>query len=277
MSFCCKEQDIYICYNNLTITSFLERGYRLKNIKNVKISVLSILLILLLVVIMPMYLLGYGLYQWGYQMTTTGITQSLHTRASFFITTFETELIRIRNVHQECLNDKDLYYYVNASAIMDLPTSLNSLLSIEKRLGLVQHSSAYIEDVILWMPKLSHMISSTKGIVQANEGWREIVQAPYISNEAGLSVYDGHLYMYATYPPGQSYPGYLPQYVLAIRLSNERMLDDLLSFNLYPESGTLLQSENQLFQLKTGRDIGVTGIQSKEEISIQPFHSNQHE
>lgn len=249
----------------------------MSKLSRVRISVLTILLILFLVVILPMYLLGYGIYQWGYRMTTNEIIQSLHTRESFVITTLDTELQRIRKVHQECLNDSDLYYYVNALPIMSRSERLSSLLSIEKRLRLVQDSSAYIEEVTLWMPRLAQMISSSRGVDPATDDWRVLMDVPVISQAAGLSVYDGNLYLCAAYPPGIWYPGYVPQYILAVRLSNERILEDLAAFNLYPDSGTLLQSEDQAFQLITGRDIGLTGDESGNGLSIRTFSTESGE
>jgi two-component system sensor histidine kinase YesM len=232
--------------------------------------VLAILLILLLAVIFPMYALGYGIYQWGYRMTTDEIAQSLHARASFVIATLDAELQRIRNVHQECLNDPDLYYYVNALSIMSPYERLSSLLSIEKRLALVRDSSAYIEEVTLWMPRLPHMISSSRGVGPATDGWQALMGAPVISPMAGLSVYEGGLCLCAAYPPGIWRPDYAPQYVLAIRISNGRIMEDLASFNLYPDSGTLLQSEDQAFRLQTGRDIGLTSNESGNESGNAP-------
>ncbi len=243
----------------------------------VRISVLTILLILFLVVILPMYALGYGLYQWGYRMTTDEITLSLHTKASFIMTTLDTELHRIRKVHQECLNDSDLYYYVNALSIMSRSKRASSLLSIDKRLGLVQDSSSYVEEVTLWMPRQSLMITSSRGVDPATDDWRALMDAPVISDAAGLSVYDGDLYLCEVYPPGIWYPGYVPQYILAVRLSNERIIEDLAAFNLYSGSGTLLQSEDQAFQLITGRDIGLTGDESGDGLPVCSFSTESGE
>lgn len=239
----------------------------MSKLSGIRIPVLVMLLILALVVILPIYLLGYGIYQWGYRMTTNEITQSLYTRASFVITTLDTEFNRIRKLHLECLNDSDLYYYVNALSIMSRYEQLSSLLSIEKRLALIQDSSTYIEEVTLWMPRLPHMISASRGVDPATDDWRAIMDAPAISPMAGLSVYNGSLYLCAAYPPGAREPGYVPQYILAIRFSNEGIMEDLLTFNLYPDSGTLLQSADRKFQLNTGRDIGVTGGESAERFS----------
>lgn len=227
--------------------------------KRPRTSVFMVLVTLFAVVMLPLYLLGYGIYQWGYQMTTDEITQSIYTRASFFTGTLETEIQRIRTVHQECLNDSDLYYYVNSLGIMDSYEKLTGLLDIAKRLELVHNSSAYIKDVKLWMPRTPKMVTSSRGVVTMTNGWRELMDAPLLSEQTGLLEYEGELYFCAPYPSGINYDNYLPQYVLAVQLSSEKISEELMSFNLYPEAGTLLQANGRDFHLVTGQDIGVTG------------------
>lgn len=222
-------------------------------------SVFMVLVTLFAVVMLPMYLLGYGIYQWGYQMTTDEITQSIYTRASFFTNTLEEEIQRIRTVHQECLNDSDLYYYINALSIMGSYEKLTGLLNIVKRLELVHNSSAYIEDVKLWMPRASRMATSSRGVESMAGDWRGLMDAPVISPGTGLRVYEGELYFCSPYPSGINYEEHVPQYVLAVQLSNDKITEELMSFNLYPEAGTLLQSGNEDFRLMTGEDIGITG------------------
>jgi len=227
--------------------------------KRPRTSVFTVLVTLFAVVMLPMYLLGYGIFQWGYQMTTDEITQSIYTRASFFTNTLESEIQRIRTVHQECLNDSDLYYYVNSLSIMGSYEKLTGLLNIVKRLELVHNSSAYIKDVKLWMPRIPRMVTSSGGVESMMGDWQKLLDAPVISPSTGLMVYEGELYFCSSYPAGISYTNNLPQYVLAVQLSNEKISEELMGFNLYPEAGTLLQATEQDFHLETGQDIRITG------------------
>lgn len=227
--------------------------------KRPRTSVFMVLVTLFAVVMLPLYLLGYGIYQWGYQMTTDEITQSVYTRASFFTGTLEEEILRIRTVHQECLNDSDLYYYVNSLGIMGSYEKISGLLDIVKRLELVHNSSAYIKDVKLWMPRVSRMVTSSKGVESMMGDWQELMDAPVVSEGTGLLVHKGELYFCSPYPSGINYEDKLPQYVLAVQLSSDKISEELMSFNLYPEAGTLLQATQQDFRLLMGQDIGVTG------------------
>ncbi|MDF2485228.1 MAG: signal transduction histidine kinase, LytS, partial [Herbinix sp.] len=73
-------------------------------------SVFLILLSIFIAVITPMYILCYGIYQWGKNLTTNEITHSLNSHSLFFITTLEDEIDRIKQQQYECLNDESLFY-----------------------------------------------------------------------------------------------------------------------------------------------------------------------
>lgn len=240
------------------------------NRRRPKQSVFLLLIALFMIVVLSIYLLGFGLYQWGYNMTTDEITQSMRARTDFFINTLESEIQRIRQVHQECLHDDNLYYYVNASGIMRKYEDVTNLLNIQKRLELVYDSSAYISDVKLWMPRLPHMISASKGVEPGEDAWRDLIDAPVIASEAGLSIYEGRLYLVSTYPIGRGVHDTTPLYVLCIELSGEKIVEDMMSFNTYPEAGTQLRIPERDLRMLAGRDIGIaTDVPSVPEKAIQ--------
>lgn len=224
---------------------------------NKKRSVFILLLGLFLVVTMPLYLLGAGMYQWGYTMTGREITQSLYTRTSFFMHTLEEEIRRIRQVHQECLNDDIFYYYANASSIMTTHERVKNLLDMQKRLNMVQDSSAYIADVTLWMPQLPHMVSAGRGVDPSEDGWKALLEAQTHSSESGLIYHDGSLYLCASYPLSSHFSDITPAYILAIRLSAEKIAEEMMGFNMYPGAGTLLEIPSIGFSVLEGSDIGL--------------------
>ena len=127
-------------------------------------SVFVMLLSIFLVVMIPMYILGFGIYSWGYGMTRQEITNSLDSTVSYYIRTLESEIRRIRDLQFECLNDANLFYYVNASQIMSQFQRISALLSLQNRLGVMRNSSQYILDAILYLPRNGKMISAKGGV-----------------------------------------------------------------------------------------------------------------
>lgn len=224
---------------------------------NKKRSVFIVIIIVFIVIIMPIYMLSFGLYQWGYTLTNREIVQSMYTRSTFFMNTLENEIRRVNQVLQECLNDDDLYYYANAATIMTMQERVKNLLAIQKRLDMVYDSFAYIADVILWMPQLPHMISAQRGVDPMQEGWESLLQELVYDSASALIEHEDELYLCAAYPVNPRFSDILPAYILAIRLSSEKIAEEMLNFNMYPGSGTMFQLSGNDFRLLVGNDIGL--------------------
>ena len=117
-----------------------------------KKSFFFILFSMFMILVTSIYILGFGIYQWGREMTTNEILQSLDSRSAFFMKTLEKEIIRIRQLQYECLNDENLFYYVNASFIMTDYERISALLSMKARLSVMQNSSSYIKNASIGSP-----------------------------------------------------------------------------------------------------------------------------
>lgn len=227
--------------------------------RRLKKSFYIILLSAFLAVIAPIYVLGYGIYQWGYEMTTNEILQSLNTRSSFFMKTLETEITRIRRLQYECLNDAGLFYFANASQIMDRFDYFEALLSLRERLGVMYNSSAYIANVNVYIPHMEKMVSAVNGVNPITDEWMRIVSAKADASEAGIIYLDGEMYLCAAYPTIPANPESPPLYLLIIQLSSRDIMDMIMSFNLYPEGGTMLTNPGQDHSMIVGDDIGLAG------------------
>ncbi len=216
-----------------------------------KRSVFVMLLSIFLVVMIPMYILGFGIYSWGHGMTRQEITNSLNSTVSFYIRTLESEIQRIRDLQFECLNDSNLFYYVNASHIMSQFQRVSALLSLQNRLSVMRDSSHYILDAILYLPRNGRMISAKGGVDELSDAWKPIVAAKADESAAGIIYKDGRLYLGAAYPVLPADPDATPLYILIIELSTKDIQDFLLSFNLYEDGGTVLYNERQDYRLSS--------------------------
>ncbi len=216
-----------------------------------KRSVFVMLLSIFLVVMIPMYILGFGIYSWGHGMARQEITNSLNSTVSFYIRTLETEIQRIRDLQFECLNDSNLFYYVNASSIMSQFQRVSALLSLQNRLSVMRDSSHYILDAILYLPRNGKMISAKGGVDELSDAWKPIVAAKADKSAAGIIYVDGRLYLGAAYPVLPADPDATPLYILIIELSTKDVQEFLLSFNLYQSGGTVLYNETQDYRLSS--------------------------
>ncbi len=220
-------------------------------------SVFLILLCIFTAVITPMYILCYGIYQWGMKLTTNEITQSLNSHSRFFITTLEDEIVRIKQLQYECLNDENLFYLANAWGIMSRFERVNYMLTAQKRLQQLYSSSAYIANVNLWIPGLDRTISAKNGVDTITNEWEYILAAKPDASPAKLVYLENELYILSAYPSVSDSLDSVPLYILAVKLSSDYIKEQLMSFNTYEMGGVVLSDAEQKYQSVAGNDIGL--------------------
>lgn len=220
-------------------------------------SVFLILLCIFIAVITPMYILCYGIYQWGKNLTTNEITQSLNAHSRFFISTLEDEIARIKQQQYECLNDDNLFYLANAWGIMSKFEQVSYMLSVQKRLQQLYNSSAYIANVNLWIPNLNRTISAKSGVGTITSEWEHILAATPDASPAGIVYLDNELYILSAYPSVSGRLNSAPLYILAVKLSSDNIRKQMMSFNMYEKGGVVLSNSDQNYQSVVGNDIGL--------------------
>lgn len=208
-----------------------------------------------LLLMLPIYILAWGLYQWGKEMAANEITESLQNRAGFFMQTLEDEISRIRWLEYECLNDADLFYYVNASMIMSRFEQVQAILAIQKRLDLIRRSSVYIENARVYIPNLNRLISALGGVDPISEEWTSVVNAAPDRSFAQIVYLDGGLYLCSAFPAMPIKPHIRPLYVIIIELSIDTIRQQLISFNGYASGGTILEAPDAGFHIEFGSGV----------------------
>lgn len=242
-------------------------------LKRTKGTLFLNLLTIFVLILMPIYFLGFGIYQWGRQITTDEIFQSLHSRSSFFMTKLEDEVKRIKALQVECLTDDLLYYYVNAQPILSKFQTVNQLLSIQKRLSTLQYSSTFIESASLWLPRTEKEITAKSNIGPEPAFLRDLRQIPRDGSESDIQYMDGKMFLTASYPLVTATPQADPQYVLVIELSQAAIRKELLSFNTHATGGVQLSSTSRTLELTEGQKLSMDANTDTEK-GGRPFHIN---
>lgn len=235
-------------------------------------SLFLTLLCVFLSIIAPLYLLCFGIYRWGVNMTTNEILQSLRAQSTYFLETLADEIGRIRQLQYQCLNDTDLYYFVNAHPIMSTFDRFEALLALQNRLYLMANSSNYIEDVRVYIPHMNRMISSDKGVDRLSTEWVSIAMARADQSEAGIVYAEGRMYLCSAYPMFPADPESTPLYILITKLSSDNIRSLLLSFNLYEDGGTVLTNLEQSHSLRIGKSIGLPSLALGDDILSTENH-----
>lgn len=205
-----------------------------------------------IMVIVPVYLLSFYIFHRGYKMADQNVSETMYVSSYRFLHSFEEEVERVENLHQKYLNDDDIYYFVNAASILSRYDQTSRLMQIQDKLVQLGDSSTYIENVILWMPGCSKMISSGNGVQNITDDWKKMISEDPLTYEAGLIVVDNSLYLCSSYPIYGGIYESTPAYVLAIQLSNAEIRNSMNTMTAYENSGTVFETENKAFHLETG-------------------------
>ena len=196
-------------------------------------TVFMTVLSLFFFITIPLYILGFGIYQWGYQTIEQEITSALRNYLSDSKETLESEVERIRKLQFSCLNDEDLFYTINAEDIMSPFERSQSLLRMQHRLEVLQESSSFIEDVKACLIRTNRMVSAKNGIERLDDSWKRILFAPKDTAESQITYLDGQLFLSASFPTISPDPTATPLYTLMISLRTDALRERLLSFNRY--------------------------------------------
>ena len=221
-------------------------------------SVFMTVLSLFFFITIPLYILGFGIYQWGYRTIEQEITSALGNYLSDSKETLENEVERIRKLQFSCLNDEDLFYTINAEDIMTPFERSQSLLRMQHRLEVMQESSPFIEDVKACLIRTGRMISVQKGVERLDDSWKNILYAPSDQAESHITYLGNRLYMCASYPIISPDPNATPLYTLIISLNTNSLRERLLSFNRYENGMGGIYHAGSQWLITQGKDQQIT-------------------
>jgi two-component system sensor histidine kinase YesM len=205
-----------------------------------------------LILITTIYGIAFGMYRWGRKIAAREIEQSLRDRASFVMQTLEDEVAKIYRIQFKYLNDSDIFYYINASEIMNRFSQFNAILNIKKQMDAVCSDVAYIKNAAVYIPHMNRVISAAQGVDPITAEWEEIVSARADMSLAGLIYLNGGIFLRAAYPFMPVNPKARPRYILIFELSVDSIRKSLGDFTLYPQGGSALVSGSSDFAIIAG-------------------------
>lgn len=222
-----------------------------------KRSVFMMVISLFFLMTIPIYIMGFGTLRWGHRTIEEQMTYGLRADLEHSILMLESEMERIRMLQFECLNDEDLFYTVNAQEIMTPYERTRALLTMQHRLSVMWHSSAYIEDVRVYLTAIDRMVSARDGVSAMTDEWKPILYAKEDATPSQLTYYDGQMYLCASYPIISPDESAVPLYSMII-LFREDMLRSLLSSaNGNREGGVALVAPSSGYALTARADDAV--------------------
>lgn len=212
----------------------------MKNIFSRFYSIRIKVLVTFFLALLPVYILGFSLFRWGYEKLTMQIESAQLAQVRLYADTIDSEFDRIRNLQYECVHDEDLLYLVNAYPILDSFEKSQYLLRVQQRLQIMKNSSTSIDSITVHLPAISKSINNSEVMI-LNPDWSAIAEANSMARDGIIFTDDNQIKMVIQYPviPRE---GRIPRVVMEITLSNKKIQDILEGFSDYPDNELILMS-----------------------------------
>lgn len=197
------------------------------------------IMMLFLLILMPIYGIGIGLYNWSARSIQTEITSSVLMNIDFYLQGLEKELERVTVLQQDLLQDMSLKRVSNNWEVMSDYERSRELISLQQKAFAVKNSSAYIEDVTVYIPSMKRSMSAVAGFNVLNEAvFERLVELKTAGSRHVYWQDSGHMIATASY--GDWVKRKEPLYLIDIALSEQEIAKALAQFNNYAESGSFL-------------------------------------
>ena len=229
-------------------------------------------LLIFLGFVIPIYLIGFGLFIRGRDSIRHQIQESQMNRANFFMEDFDAEIDRIRVLQYHFFSDISLVRLTDSLDILSNYERDMRILAIQTGLNSIKNSSRYIRDVSVLIPSQDRKISTTGNSPFSD---KDIETLNNIGSE-NIVYKDQSLYLYSC-----AYIGYdksrpnLPKYCMEICLSNKSITETTESLLQTGEDYIFyLQNTPLIFTSFAATDPIVYAMEKQSAESEAPFRLN---
>ncbi len=218
-----------------------------------KNSIFPKLVVAFLLVIAPLYALGLSMNKLGESSVREELSNSLQSRAEFYLQTLEAEKDHMVKLQQEYVIDQDLRHISFISGIMSQYEWSQTVLRIQDKLKLIKSSSRYIQKVSVHFLTIDRTISSDKPISDSIDDDYEAFETVSDLNSSRIVYWHNRLFLSISYPELQL-ASRKPSFVMVIEISVNELKRTLLKFTNYEHSGAALINPNQGWHAANDKD-----------------------
>lgn len=197
-----------------------------------KFTVFHKLIFAFLILILPVYFLSFLINHASLNYLRDEIEGSASANMHFYLSSFETEIIRLNNLLNAYLINKDFQDIANKWQIMSDYTKAEAILEVKNKLEILATSSPYVSDVKAYIPSLGRSIFANSYAYTIPE--QEIEFLTSNPTESILLNWDSKMLIKGQYPRSI----YVQSFVLLleVELSSDKIRDLLL--NMTYEEGS---------------------------------------
>lgn len=222
--------------------------------------------------LLPVYILGFSLFLWGYEKLTAQIEAAQLSQVQFYADSLDSEIQRIRNLQYECVHDEDLLYLVNAYPILDSFEKSQYMLRVQQRLQIMKNSSTSIDAIVVHLPAINKSISNA-AVFALDPQWESVAALNASASNGIVFFSDENLIKMLIQYPVLPRDGRIPRVLMEITLSNDKICDILEGFRNYPGNELILKSLDDTFCLSNleGREPSSALTETKNMLETSVF------
>lgn len=176
-------------------------------------------------------------------MVRDELRRSYESKVHFYLNAFDNEMMRIVNLRNEYVFDKDLQDISLLTPIMSDYQFIESVSRIVDRLHVLKSSSLYVRDVKVSVPSLNRAIATSSHLESIEPDDVLLANNARDGLNASIQYADEQLYISGSYPLALD-PDVLPLYNVKIALSKEMIVRSLADINHNLKGGAILLSSD---------------------------------
>ncbi|WP_145036601.1 sensor histidine kinase [Paenibacillus sp. Y412MC10] len=219
-----------------------------------------------LLAIVLIIFLGIYLYNWSLNTVKNEIINSSTAQVSFYLTSLEEEIERIKILQHESLTDEYLGKLAVRYSIMDEYEIMESMRKLHQRLVTIHNSSSYTSNVSAHILPIQKTISSTATVSPIDMDKFDQIRVPAGETGAQLVQYKNNLYITTLHTENAGLP---QKYMIEIELDTTAFQEALGQFHTYDNSGSYL--------IDLTHDIVISGKGNDANVRLQDLAGNYHE
>lgn len=121
------------------------------------------LLFLFISIILPIYVIGLLIYNWGIEAVREQVHQSLDSQTSYYLNELEGSVEQMKVLLLDSLNDEHLNNLATIAPVMKISERNSAIKSLRQRLFAIKSSSELIDEVTAYIPEANLQVGGVSG------------------------------------------------------------------------------------------------------------------
>ena len=181
-------------------------------------------LLLFIVILMPIYIIGLLIYNWGVDAVEEQVYQSVDSQMTYYLDALTTDVEQMKVLMLDALNDDNLNDLAMLSPVKTVYEKQKAITRLQQRLNAIKSSSELIADVVAYIPQNAMKVSGGNGFSAMSENEVTDLVDSKLRFTSTPQLQADHLLLRASFPNSA---GRKPIFVIDLSISLENLTQSL--------------------------------------------------